>query len=244
MNQTLNDICRQLRLAYVNEAVAEKASVELEALVREVLQAELAGRQRAKLHRLLKTASFPQFKTFDDYSFDTVVFPADYGKERLLRLDWLKQKENILMLGAVGTGKTHLAIALGIEAARRGKLVRFFRVADLVNALQLKHDDGTLIKFHRGLAKADLIILDELGYVPFHRTGSELLFNIVTACYEHQSVIVTSNLEFSQWCTIFGDAKLTAALVDRLVHHARILAFSGESYRLRHALGNIGCSQA
>lgn len=147
------------------------------------------------------------------------------------------------MLGAVGTGKTHLAIVLGVEAARQGKLVRFFRVADLVSILQYKYGDGTLARFRRKLAKADLLILDELGYVPFHQTGSELLFHIITDCYEHQSVIVTSNLEFSQWSTIFGDAKLTAALVDRLVHHARILAFSGESYRLRYALGNIDSSQ-
>lgn len=239
MNQTLTDICRQLRLAYVSAAVNEKASAELKALVTEVLTAELVGRQRMKLNRLIKRAGFPQLKTLDGYSFDTVTFPANYSREKLLNLEWLARKENILMLGAVGTGKTHLAIALGIEAARNGKLVRFFRVADLVNLLQFKHGDGTLTKFRREIAKADVLILDELGYVPFHQTGAELLFHVITDCYERQSVIVTSNLEFSQWSTIFGDAKLTAALVDRLVHHARILAFSGESYRLRHALGNM-----
>ena len=141
------------------------------------------------------------------------------------------------MLGAVGTGKTHLAISLGVEACRRGHAVRFFRVADLVSTLQQKHAEGTLGRFRRELLKAEIIILDELGYVPFHQTGSELLFHVIADCYERQCVIVTSNLEFGQWSSIFGDSKLTAALVDRLVHHAHILGFSGDSYRLRHALG-------
>lgn len=153
MNQTLTDICRQLRLAYVSAAVNEKTSAELKALVTEVLTAELVGRQQMKLNRLIKRAGFPQLKTLDSYSFDTVTFPANYSKEKLFNLEWLGRKENILMLGAVGTGKTHLAIALGIEAARKGKLVRFFRVADLVSLLQFKHGDGTLTKFRRNLPR-------------------------------------------------------------------------------------------
>ncbi|WP_235918968.1 IS21-like element helper ATPase IstB [Heliomicrobium undosum] len=151
-------------------------------------------------------------------------------------LDFLSRKENVLMLGAVGTGKTHLSIALGIEACRQGKPVRFYRVADLVSLLQQKHAEGRLQRFRQELMKCELLILDELGYVPFHQTGAELLFHVVADCYEQQSVIVTSNLEFGQWNSIFGDTRLTAALVDRLVHHAHILTFAGESYRLRHAL--------
>lgn len=239
MTQALTEICRQLRLAYVSEVVLKKATPELACLVTDVLQAEVQGRQRMKLNRLLHKADFPQLKTLDEYSFETVSFPASCTQEKLLELHWLAQQENILMLGAVGTGKTHLAIALGIEACRKGHAVRFFRVADLVSTLQQKHAEGALLRFQRELRKSELIILDELGYVPFHQTGSELLFHVIAECYERQSVIVTSNLEFGQWSSIFGDSKLTAALVDRLVHHAHILAFAGESYRLRNALGNI-----
>ncbi|AEF93620.1 IstB domain protein ATP-binding protein [Desulfotomaculum nigrificans CO-1-SRB] len=239
MSQLLSDLCRQLRLAYVSEAVEEKASPELCTLITEVLKAEIEGRKRMKLNRLLHRAGFPQIKTLEGYSFEPIAFPASCNQGKLVSLDWIAQKENVLMLGAVGTGKTHLAIALGVEACRKGKIVRFFRVSDLVSVLQQKHAEGTLTKFRKELLKADLLILDELGYVPFHQTGSELLFHVIADCYERQSVIVTSNLEFGQWSSIFGDTKLTAALVDRLVHHAHILAFSGDSYRLRHALGNI-----
>ncbi len=135
--------------------------------------------------------------------------------------------------------KTHLAIALGVEACRKGHSVRFFRVPDLVSILQDKHESGTLARFQKELSDCDLLIFDEVGFVPFHQTGAELLFHVISACYEHNSVMVTSNLEFGQWNTVFGDTRLTAALVDRLVHHAHILAFTGESFRLRHALSTI-----
>ena len=143
------------------------------------------------------------------------------------------------MLGKVGTGKTHLAIALGVEACRQGHTVRFYRVADLVARLQDKHQAGTLSRFQQELTQCDLLILDEVGFVPFHQTGAELLFHVISACYEHHSVMVTSNLEFGQWNSVFGDTRLTAALVDRLVHHAHVLAFTGESHRLRHALSGV-----
>ena len=149
---------------------------------------------------------------------------------------FLEKHENVLMLGAVGTGKTHLASALGILACTRGREVRFFRAVDLVNIMLEKHKAETLPRFLRELQKCEMLILDELGFVPFHQDGSELLFNVIADCYERRSVIVTSNLEFGQWKQIFGDNRLTAALIDRLVHHAHILAFTGDSIRLRQAM--------
>ncbi|MGI6586175.1 MAG: ATP-binding protein [Lutisporaceae bacterium] len=140
------------------------------------------------------------------------------------------------MLGAVGTGKTHMAIALGVSACQQGIGVQFYRAAELVAVLQEKFGQGLLTRFQAKLRKADLLILDEVGYVPFSQTGSELLFNVIADCYEQQSVIVTSNLEFGQWTSIFGDNKLTAALIDRLVHHAHILTFTGDSFRLKEAM--------
>ena len=239
MNPTLNELCRQLKLPYVAETVMQKSNIETTATITEILMAEIYGRQRMKLNRLMSRASFPQVKTFENYCFENITFPASSSIENLRSLTWLKDKENLLMLGAVGAGKTHLSIAIGVEACRQEYSVRFFRVADLIATLQQKYTEGTLVRFRRELLKADLLILDELGYVPFHQTGSELLFNVIADCYERQSVIVTSNLDFGQWNTIFGDTKLTAAMVDRLIHHAHILTFTGESYRLRNALGNL-----
>ncbi|MCC5468680.1 IS21-like element helper ATPase IstB [Pelosinus baikalensis] len=239
MNPTLIELCRQLKLPYVAETVMQKANPELTETITEILMAEIYGRQRMKLSRLMSKASFPQIKTFENYCFENITFPTSSSKETVRGLKWLEDKENLLMLGAVGTGKTHLAIAIGVEACRREYSAKFFRVADLIAILQQKHTEGLLVKFRRELLKFDLLILDELGYVPFHQTGSELLFNVIANCYERQSVIVTSNLDFGQWNTIFGDTKLTAAMVDRLIHHAHILTFAGESYRLRNALGNL-----
>jgi DNA replication protein DnaC len=202
----------------------------------EVLKAEKHEREMGKIRRLLKKARFHQPKTLEDYTFESVTFPTNLTRDKLCSLAFIEQKQNVLMLGAVGTGKTHLATALGVEACRQGVDVRFFRVADLVATLQHKHQAGTLARFKKELDQCELLILDELGFVPFHPDGSELFFHLISECYERNSVMVTSNLEFGQWTSVFGDGRLTAAMIDRLVHHAYILAFSGESYRLRHAL--------
>jgi len=147
--------------------------------------------------------------------------------------------------GSVGSVRWHtrptsLVTASGIQACLEGKEVRFFRTADLANRLLEENAAGTLGRFLRELARCDLLILDELGFVPLHRHAAEFLFTVVADCYEERTVAVTTNLEFGQWNTVLGDNRLTAALIDRLVHHAHILAFSGESYRLRHAPSQLG----
>jgi DNA replication protein DnaC len=157
----------------------------------------------------------------------------------LVGLAFLERRESVIMLDKAGTGKTHLATAPGVKACPRGHEVRFFRVHDLVATLQEKYRAGNLSRFQRELQRCELLILDEMGFVPFHQDGAELMFHVNSECYEQRSVIVTSNLEFGQWNTIFGDSRLTAALVDRLVHHAHVLAFTGESYRLSHALSGM-----
>jgi DNA replication protein DnaC len=159
----------------------------------------------------------------------------------LTELEFINRKENILAVGAVGTGKTHLATALGIKACSQRKSVRFYRCLDLVNILLEHHRQGRLGATMAILGKSDLLIIDELGFVPLHRDGAELLFNVVAQAYEHQSVIVTSNLEFGQWNSVLGDNRLTAAMIDRLVHHAHILAFDGEITALeKHFLDRPG----
>ncbi|WP_159888747.1 IS21-like element helper ATPase IstB [Paenibacillus puerhi] len=239
MKPDLVDLCRQLRLAHIVDYVAQQQDEQTRALVEQLLLAEREGRRRARLGKLVQQAGFPHLKTFEGYVSEHISFPSDCSIGTLLDMKWLVQRENLLLMGAVGTGKTHMATALGVEACRRGHAVQFFRASDLVALLQEKFAAGILSRFREKLKKMDLIILDEVGYVPFNQTGSELLFNVIADCYEQQSVIVTSNLEFGQWTSIFGDTKLTSALVDRLVHHAHILSFTGESFRLKQAMERI-----
>jgi DNA replication protein DnaC len=239
MSQPLSELCRQLRLAHIVEAVSQQADPQISAIVEQMLTAELEGRRRAKLGKLVSSAGFPHIKTWEGYVFEHITFPPGCNQESVMELQWLERRENLLMMGAVGTGKTHMATALGVEACRRGIPVQFYRAADLVSLLQEKFATGMLSRFRDKLRKAELLILDEVGYVPFNQTGSELLFNVIADCYEQQSVIVTSNLEFGQWTSVFGDNKLTAALVDRLVHHAHIVSFTGESFRLKQAMERV-----
>lgn len=242
MKEDLRQVCKVLHLGHVMEHYQSVPFEDPTSFLLQVLQAELTGRESSKIQRLLKKAKFPQLKTLDGYSFADIHFPERCSLEQLTDLSFLERSENVIMLGKVGTGKTHLSTALGVEACRRGYEVRFFRVHDLVAMLQEKFQAGGLQRVLKELRQANLLILDEMGFVPFHQDGAELLFHVISECYEQRSVIVTSNLEFGQWNSIFGDTRLTAALVDRLVHHAHVLAFTGESYRLKHALSGMESS--
>ncbi len=233
----IQDYCKRLKLAYVGDMYGQVEAETKEEFLVKLLEKELESRQTAKMERLIKKAGFSQYKTLEDYDPSlSVVLPPSVTLNELKDLIFLEKKQNVMMVGTVGTGKTHLSTALGVEACRQGKEVRFYRVGDLVAKLLEKHHNGTIGRFLRDLKKAELIVLDELGFIPFHKDGAELLFSVIAECYEQTSIIVSSNLEFGQWNTVFGDKRLTAAIIDRLVHHAHILSFSGESYRLRNAL--------
>ncbi|MBP2898913.1 IS21-like element helper ATPase IstB [Escherichia coli] len=234
----IQECCKQLRLGHVAKAYPTIEAESNEDFLLALLQAEIRSRTTARVTRLIKKAGFNQQKTFHDYdqSLSRAMFTDSLTLEALKDLDFMERHENVMMLGSVGTGKSHLAVATGLEACKQGKNVRFFRVSDLVSQLLEKHQSGTLTRFMREMKKVDLLILDELGFIPFHKDGSELLFDLISECYETASVIITTNLEFGQWNTVFGDKRLTAAIIDRLVHHAHILSFTGESYRLTNAL--------
>ena len=208
-----------------------------EQYVSDLLDIELHEREVNRINRMIKTAGFNVLKTLDDYSWRSgIELPAGLTREYMVDLDFIDAKENLIFMGAVGTGKTHLATAIALKACQKGRKVRFFTAASLANLLLERNNKGTLTAFMNGLKKAELIVLDEFGFIPLHKESAELLFQVISECYERKSLIITTNLEFSNWNTVLGDNRLTAALIDRLVHHSHIVIFSGDSYRLQQSM--------
>jgi len=197
---------------------------------------ELAQRSANALAMRIKRAGFPLHKDLD--SFDFTLIPS-LNKQKVLELtrcQWLDQHENVCLVGNAGTGKTHLAIALGLAACREGRRVRFFTAAGLVNHLEEAQKQYQLERFLASLDRLDLLICDELGYLSFSRSGAELLFQVFADRYERGSLLITSNLAFSEWAQVFQGERMTAALLDRLTHHCHIFDMNGESYRFRQSM--------
>lgn len=207
-----------------------------EQFLHHVLSEEIQRRERNKKARLLKRAGFPLLKSFADYEFDEIRFPPDLTKEQLLGCHFIAEKKNLVLYGGVGTGKTHMSLALGLLACEMGLRVRFYTVTELVLKLSDAFRGGTMERLMRDLKQQDLLILDEWGYVPVDREGSQLLFRVIADSYECKSLILTTNLEFSKWGSIFTDEQMAAAMIDRLVHHGHLLMFDAKSYRMTHAL--------
>ena len=206
-----------------------------EEFLRELFDRELKSREQRASARRLREARFPDVKTLDQIDWKALEGVSRPKIQELASAHFLSQAEDVVIAGPVGTGKTHLAIALGVEAARRRHRVLFVRTADLVQQLLEARDTRSLVLLKRKLLRADLLILDELGFVPFDRAGGELLFNVFAERYERRSTLVTTNLGFAEWVQVFGEEKLTTALLDRLSHHAHILTTRGPSYRRLHA---------
>lgn len=202
------------------------------------LAAEVASRAEHRLAARIKAARFPHLKSFE--SFDFALVPS-LEKARVLELGsgaFAKAKENIVCLGPSGTGKTHVASAIGLSAIYAGFRVRFTTAITLAQELLAAADEHRLPRYLKGWKSADLVIVDELGYLPLG-PGAPLLFQFFAERYEAGSVLVTTNLEFSRWSEVFGDATLTAALLDRLTHHSQVLVFEAESYRFRESAGKL-----
>ena len=234
------DIEQNMRTLKLGGLAKEWRTVEYrdnEQYVSELLDIELHEREVNRINRMIKTAGFNVLKTLDDYSWRSgIELPAGLTREYMVDLDFIEAKENLIFMGAVGTGKTHLATAIALKACQEGRKVRFFTAASLANLLLERNNKGTLTAFMNGLKKAELIVLDEFGFIPLHKESAELLFQVISECYERKSLIITTNLEFSNWNTVLGDNRLTAALIDRLVHHSHIVIFSGDSYRLQQSM--------
>lgn len=229
-------LCRQLRLRNMARNMDLVNAGDNESFVLELLRLEAEQRQAGRRAMLVRKAGFHTLKTFDGYDATELKLPLGLDIESLKSCEFITQARNLVLYGNVGTGKTHLATAIGNEACLKGFKVRFFRTAALVNALSEARRDNRLSSMLALLEKQDLLICDEWGYVPLERDGSQLLFQVISDCYEKRSVIITTNLEFSRWTSVFYDAQMTAALIDRLVHHGHLIVFEGESYRIRHSL--------
>jgi len=220
--------------AFSDVATAQHQSYQdyLEALS----EREITTRQERRIERLIKTAGFPIKSTLEGFEFDRV---PDLDPKVILSLakgDWIGKRENVIAVGNSGMGKTHLSIALGIGACQQGYSVGYKGVAQLSQELMEARDERSLLRYKKRLEKYDLLILDELGYVPLTKEGAELLFDVFSSRYENGSILVTSNLPFAQWVDVFLCPRLTGALLDRLTHKAHILEMNGESYRLNKSL--------
>ena len=228
--------CKELKLSRNIAEMSAKLQAEThQEYLFKLLKSELEHREHTRKDKLLKNAGFYSIKVFDDFRFDEVTLPGTVTPEYLKNCEFLNTKTNLVMYGNVGTGKTFLSTALGVEACKKGIETRFFRTAALVNKLSEAKKSGTLSAFMKKITKAELIICDEWGYIPLDRTGAQLLFELISECYERKTLIINTNIEFSRWVNVFYDEQMTGAILDRILHHCHLLLFPGPSNRMRES---------
>ena len=238
-NPLLDTYLRQLRLpAFLKfySQFATDAARNNQNAVRFLLalaEQEVTQRQQNVLQQRLKTARFPVRKELADFDFSCLPTLNKAQILDLARGEYIQQKQSLILIGNPGLGKTHLALGLAAAACREGRRVRFWTAAGLVNELLQAQDEHRLHRFITATLKLDLVVLDELGFIPFSQNGSQALFTFCSELYERLALIITTNLKFADWVQIFGDERLTAALLDRLTHHAHLVELIGESYRFR-----------
>ncbi len=240
-NPQLDDNLCALRLPHIRSVYADKAqecrekAVSFESYLGQLCQEEVEGRAARSIQEKIRKAQFPSIKTLADFRFEAL---PSLSRDKIVNLaegHYLKACENVLALGPSGTGKTHMALALGVAACEKGYSVLFRTAATLTHELREAHDERRLLSLQKKLSEVGLLIVDELGYVPFSKDGAELLFDVLSKRYERGSLLITSNLPFEEWPSVLGCHRLTGALLDRLTHHVHILEMKGASYRLQHS---------
>ncbi len=224
----------QLYQSYAQDAA--RSGLSFERFLLALCEAEVADREAKRIESAIRRAKFPFLKELTDYDFTAVENIPKTTFLELAQGGYMSRAENLILVGNPGLGKTHLGIGLALAACRQGKRVRFYKTAALINDLQMAQKKLTLSGFVARFAKLDLLVLDELGFIAVDKAGGHLLFQLVSDLYEKVSMIITSNLRFGDWNSIFADATLTTAFLDRLTHKGRIIEFVGESYRYRHRL--------
>lgn len=236
MTSEIAACCKGLRLSRNIVDMSEKLQADShQEYLLKLLKSELEHREYARRDKLLKNAGFYSIKAFEGFRFDEVTLPGSVTPEYLKNCEFMNTKTNIVMYGNVGTGKTFLSIALGVEACKKGIEVRFFRTAALVNRLSEAKKSGTLSTFMKQISRAEIVICDEWGYVPLDRVGAQLLFEVISECYERKVLIINTNIEFSRWVNVFYDEQMTGAILDRVLHHCHLLLFPGPSNRMRES---------
>ena len=193
---------------------------------------ETIERDRRKVERRIKAAKFPVVKSLDSFDFAAIPKLNKMQVLELARCEWIERRENVIALGPSGTGKTHVALGLGLAACQKGLSVGFTTAAALVSEMMEARDERRLLRFQKQMAAYKLLIIDELGFVPLSKTGAELLFELISQRYERGATMITSNLPFDEWTETLGSERLTGAMLDRITHHVNILEMNGESYRL------------
>jgi len=237
----LEHYLKQLRLPTFlreHDKVARQCAAESADYPRYLLrlaELELLDRERRATERRIHQAHFPVVKSLDTFEFMALPSVNKALVLELARCEFLLRRENVLLLGNSGTGKTHLALALGLAACQKGHRVRFTTAAAMVHELMEAKDEKRLLRFQKQMASYELLVIDELGFVPLSKSGAELLFEVFSQRYERGSTMVTSNLPFQEWTEVLGSERLTGALLDRLTHHVHILEMNGESYRLKQS---------
>ena len=236
IEKSIADCCKQLRLSsnFSGQAMTQKGETPQEYLLN-LLTNEIEYRLIKRKNKYLNTAGFPRRYTVGDFRTDEINFPDGVNLDSLINLDFYHAGKNVIMYGGTGTGKTMLSILIGISACNQEIPVKFYRTAGLINLFSESQSKGNLTALKKKLNSAQILILDEFGYVPYDRTGSQLLFDYLSEIHEQKSVILNTNLEFSQWVNVLYDQRMTTALIGRLTHHVDLILFPGVNNRLRES---------